>query len=203
MPSFTLSRQRALLLAVVALLAVLIAPRVLAHRSAAAPQVSARPYTPPRERRTATRAQPSSPLVVVDVAGAVRRPGLYRLPQGSRIADAVARAGGATRRADEALVNLAAPLADGEQVLVPSSVPGAAAAASAVDSGTPSPSAPVDLNSASAEQLDALPGVGPATAQKIVDYRQQHGPYTSVDDLDAIPGIGPAKIANLKGLVIP
>ena len=100
-----------------------------------------------------------------------------------------------TAHAEAASVDLAAPLADGEQVLVPSAVPAGAAAL------RPRPAlrradaaAPVDLNTATAEQLDALPGVGPMTAQKIIDYRQQHGPYTSVDDLDAISGIGPAKI---------
>jgi competence protein ComEA len=120
------------------------------------------------------------------------------LPQGSRIADAIARAGGASRRADTNLVNLAAPLADGEQVLVPARGVGGTAAA-----GPASPSAPVDLNSATADQLDALPGVGPVTAQKIIDYRQAHGPFTSVDELDAIPGIGPARIDTLRGLVVP
>lgn len=96
------------------------------------------------------------------------------------------------------LVNLAAPLADGEQVLVP-----ARGAASSAVGGAPSPTAPLDLNTASAEQLDALPGVGPATAQKIIDYRQAHGPFRSVDELEAVPGIGPSKLAQLKGLVIP
>jgi competence protein ComEA len=83
-------------------------------------------------------------------------------------------------------------------VLVPSR-----GASQAGAGGAPGPTAPVDLNSATAEQLDALPGIGPVTAQKIVDYRQAHGPFTSVDDLDAIPGIGPARIENLRGLVIP
>jgi competence protein ComEA len=206
MPSFTLTRQRALLLAVGALAVVLVAPRLLAHGSAATQASSYRPTAVARARATSRPAAPTT-LVVVDVAGAVRRPGLYRLPQGSRIDDAIARAGGATRHADVTLVNLAAPLADGEQVLVPASVPGMAAAAGTgsdpAAGGGPSPASPLDLNSATAEELDALPGVGPATAQKIVDYRQQHGPYRSVNDLDAIPGIGPAKIANLKGLVIP
>ena len=81
-------------------------------------------------------------------------------------------------------------------------VPARGAAGSAA-AGTPSPTAPLDLNTASAEQLDALPGVGPATAQKIIDYRQAHGPFRSVDELQAVPGIGPSKLAQLKGLVIP
>ncbi len=149
---------------------------------------------------------PAVRAVVVDVAGAVRRPGLYRLRQGSRIADAIARAGGVTARAEPDLVNLAAPLADGEQVLVPRhAAPGAggsATAAAPAGQGV-SPTAPVSLNSATAEQLDALPGVGPVTAQKIIAYRAEHGPFTSVDQLDAIPGIGPARIENLRGLVQP
>jgi competence protein ComEA len=130
----------------------------------------------------------------------VRRPGLYRLPQGSRIQNAIVQAGGPAKGADLDLVNLAAPLADGEQVVVPGR---GAAGAAAAGNGAPSPTAPLDLNSATAEQLDALPGIGPVTAQKIVDYRQAHGPFTSIDDLASIPGIGPAHIANLKGLVVP
>ena len=149
--------------------------------------------------RTAVHARaPAVAQLVVDVAGAVRRPGLYRLAAGTRIADAVAAAGGATAKADVTLVNLAAPLADGEQVLVP-----ARGAAGSAAGGAPSPTAPLDLNTASEEQLDALPGVGPATAQKIIDYRQAHGPFRSVDELEAVPGIGPSKLAQLKGLVIP
>lgn len=190
---FALTRIRALALLLAAIAVVLVAGRILRSTPPAgtAPAIVSG-SAPARARPASVR------LLVVDVAGAVRRAGLYRLPQGSRIADAVARAGGGTRRADLDLVNLAAPLADGEQVLVP-----ARGAAAAGGSGTPSPTAPVDLNSATAEQLDALPGIGPVTAQKIVDYRQAHGPFTSVDDLDAIPGIGPSRIANLKGLVVP
>jgi competence protein ComEA len=168
---------------------VLLAPRVLHHGSA---HVAIPPL------RTATHARaPAAAGLVVDVAGAVRRPGLYHLPTGTRIADAVAAAGGATAKADETLVNLAAPLADGEQVLVPAR--GSASGAG----GTPSPTAPLDLNTASAEQLDTLPGIGPATAQKIIDYRQAHGPFRSLDELEGVPGIGPSKVAQLKGLAIP
>jgi len=141
-----------------------------------------------------------APALVVDVVGAVARPGLYHLPAGSRVADAVARAGGLTRRAQRAAVNLAAPVADGQQVLVAArGSPGAAAAAGAPASA----SSPVSLSTATAEQLDTLPGVGPVTAQKIVAYREANGPFTSVEALDAIPGIGPARIADLNGLVVP
>jgi competence protein ComEA len=205
MPSFTLTRAQALVLAAVALAAVFAAAHFLGGgrsggTAAASPaSTDVPPLTAPAS--TTPTSAPVVTVLVVDVAGAVRRPGLYRLPQGSRIADAVARAGGMSRHAAAASVNLAAPLADGEQVLVPSSVGGVGGAAAA--GGAPSPSAPVDLNSATVEQLDALPGIGPVTAQKIVDYRQEHGPFTSVDDLDAIPGIGPSRIDNLRGLVIP
>jgi competence protein ComEA len=150
--------------------------------------------------RTAAPARPAAAKqLVIDVAGAVRRPGLYRLAQGTRIADAIARAGGAAAKGDVDAVNLAAPLADGEQVIVPErggvGTGGAAAAAS--------PTAPLDLNSATAEQLDSLPGVGPETAAKIVAFRQAHGPFHSLEELDAVPGIGPARIAEWKGLVLP
>jgi len=194
MPSFTLSRSRALLAVASLLVLVFVAARLFVHGHATpAPAAAVPPLTVP----TTTKATGAE--LVVDVAGAVRRPGLYRLPPGSRIADAIARAGGAGKRADTALVNLAAPLADGEQVLVPTRGVGAPA----VGAGAASPSGPVDLNSATAAQLDELPGIGPVTAQKIVDYRQEHGPFTSVDDLDAIPGIGPARIDELRGLVVP
>jgi competence protein ComEA len=141
-----------------------------------------------------------APALVVDVAGAVRRPGLVRLPKGARVADAVARAGGLTRRAERTGVNLAALVSDGEQVLVPERGAGVAVGAGG---GATAATGPVSLSSATAEQLDTLPGIGPVTAQKIVSYRQQHGAFTSVDGLDAIPGIGPARISELQGLAVP
>jgi competence protein ComEA len=144
-----------------------------------------------------------SPKLVVHVVGAVRRPGLYRLRDGSRIADALARAGGATRKADLTVVNLAAPLADGVQVVVPGRLPARAAASPASGTSAAAPSGPVHLNTATLEQLDALPGVGPVTAQKILDYRQQNGGFASVDELDAVPGIGPARMEQLREAVAP
>jgi competence protein ComEA len=203
MPSFTLSRPQAIALTLLALAAVLVAAHLFGGGRGAGASVSTDvpPLTAPADPSAAVSSAVSRTVLVVDVAGAVRRPGLYRLPSGSRIADAVARAGGMSRQAAAASVNLAAPLADGEQVLVPTLAAGGSAASS--PGGAASPSAPVDLNSATVDQLDALPGVGPVTAQKIVDYRTEHGPFTSVDDLDAIPGIGPARIENLRGLVTP
>jgi competence protein ComEA len=191
MPELPLSRRQMLVGAALLLAVLAFAGRFLLQRGAAAAPAF-RPAPPP----TAPIAR--VPLVV-DVVGAVRREGLLRLPQGSRIADAIARAGGTTRRADLAQVNLAAPLADGEQVVVPArgqAPPGTAAPGGA-------PAGPVHLSTATVEQLDALPGIGPVTAQKIVAYRQQHGAFRSVAELDAIPGIGPARIDELKGLVAP
>jgi len=149
----------------------------------------------------AARRPAAAKLLVVDVAGAVRAPGLYSLHPGSRVQDAVVAAGGATRKAQLDAVNLAAPVADGEQIVVPrSGADGTAAASSPAGS---SPSAPLDLNSATLEQLEALPGIGPVTAQKILDYLQQHGAFHTVAQLEGVPGIGPAHLAQLKGLVIP
>jgi competence protein ComEA len=185
MPSLPVSRRRALVLAAAALVLLAVAGRTLAGAGTAAEQPA---------QALVAETPAAAPKLVVHVAGAVRRPGLYRLGEGNRVADAVARAGGATAPADTSAINLAAPLADGMQVLVPRKAPGAASGASA---------ARVSLSSATAAELDELPGVGPVTAQKIVDYRSQHGGFRSVDDLDAIPGIGPSRIEQLRDLVSP
>ena len=142
---------------------------------------------------------------VVQVAGAVRRPGVYRLRADRRVDDAVRQAGGPTARADLAGVNLAAKVSDGQQVIVPAAgAAGGAAAVPAAGSGGAAAAAPgqkLNLNTAAAEQLDQLDGVGPATAQKIVAYRQAHGGFRSVTELDQVPGIGEKKLAGLKDRV--
>jgi competence protein ComEA len=137
--------------------------------------------------------------VLVHVVGAVRAPGLYELPEDSRVDDAIREAGGAKAKAALELVNLAAPVADGQQVVVPTR--GGLAASAAAGSPTSTPGGKVHLNSATLEDLDALPGIGPVTAQEILDYRTEHGAFQSVDELDAVPGIGPARLAQLKPLV--
>lgn len=195
---FLISRRRALVGALLLVAVLVLAGRYLLGSSAAT-SVSA----PPLPARAPAVVE--APRLVVDVVGAVRLPGLYRLPAGSRTADAVARAGGATRGAALALVNLAAPLADGEQVVVPRSGQDGAAAVSApaVAGGGRAPSGPVHLNTATLEQLDSLPGIGPLTAQKILDYRREHGAFRSVEELDAVPGIGPSRLDQLRKLVMP
>ena len=142
-----------------------------------------------------------SATLLVHVLGEVRRPGVVSLPDGARVQDAIASAGGLTKRARPGELNLAARVTDGAQLVIGrsgSSVNGSVAAGGNVD-----PAAAIDLNIATLAQLDTLPGVGPVTAQKIVAYRQEHGPFSSVEALDAIPGIGPARLADLKGLVVP
>jgi competence protein ComEA len=141
---------------------------------------------------------------LVHVAGAVRRPGVYRLRGGERVKDAVRRAGGAGHRADLNAINLAAKVADGQQVVVPRRGAATGASGAAAASGEAAPGVggagqtPVSLNSATAEQLETLDGVGPATAQKILDWRQQHGGFRSIDDLSEVPGIGPKRLAALR-----
>jgi competence protein ComEA len=192
MPEIPLDRRRALVAGVVALLLLAVAGKLLLR--------PARPAVPPPVRVAARAGHTAATTLYVNVVGAVRRPGLYRLKDGSRVADAVTRAGGPTPKAQIELVNLAARIVDGEQIVVPRrglAGPSVAAPDGAAATG------PVHLNSATLEQLDALPGVGPVTAQKILDYRQQHGAFGSVDELDAIAGIGPARLATLRGLVAP
>ena len=185
-----ISRRRALAY-VLALLTVLsVAGRVAFRDESPAPAaapLNLRAEPPPARR------------VVVHVVGQVYEPGLYSLPEGSRVDDAIKRAGGPKPKAALVLVNLAAPVADGQQVVVPSNREAAQALAGGSVAG--GAGGRVHLNSATLDQLDELPGIGPVTAQKILDYRSEHGAFGSVEELDAVPGIGPATLDELRDLV--
>jgi competence protein ComEA len=155
-----------------------------------------RPRAVPLAPPAVTVSAPPAALLVVDVAGDVRRPGLVRLPPGSRVADAIAAAGGLRPGATTGALNLARKVADGEQVLVGAAVPGAPAAGPAA-----SGAAPLDLNAATADQLDALPGIGPVLADRIVAWRTAHGGFTTLDQLREVDGIGARKYESLKTLL--
>lgn len=137
--------------------------------------------------------------LVVDVTGAVRRPGVYRMPAGSRVDDAVRRAGGAAPRAELEAVNLAARLADGQQVVVPerSAAGGPSGAAASGEDG------PISLGTATVEELEEIDGIGPVTAGDIVEFRDEHGGLSSVEQLDQVPGIGPATMEALRQRLQP
>ena len=168
---------------------------------------------PARERTTPptsaagfpSSAPPTSPGLVVHVAGAVRRPGLVQLPPASRVADAIDAAGGPAKGAELASVNLARPLIDGEQLVVltkgqgpPVAAPGAGVGAGP---GGAAADGVIDLNTATLEQLDTLPGVGPVLAQRILDWRTEHGRFGSIDELREVSGIGDATFADLEARV--
>jgi len=157
--------------------------------------------------------------VVVQVVGAVKRPGVIRLPAGGRVADAVEEAGGGTADADLGRINLAARATDGTQIRVPrvtdpedagETIVGAPAAASMMNAAPvgvtesappvvdPAAGGGVSINSASQAELESLPGIGPALAQRILEYRQANGPFRSIDELDAVKGIGPKSLAKLR-----
>ena len=140
---------------------------------------------------------PATETLVVHVAGAVARPGLVEVTAGSRVADAVAAAGGAVASADLDRINLALPVADADHVHIPAEGEPAVSLGpeTAIEEG------PIDLNRADQAALDELPGVGPATAAAIVAHREEHGPFTSVTSLQEVPGIGPAKLERLRDLV--
>lgn len=189
-----ISRARALAYAAVAVVLLTLGGRLLLASEPADRAVARPPGT--------LRVEAQRPRqVVVHVVGAVRRPGLYRLEEGSRVDDAITRAGGAAPKAALELVNLAAPVADGQQVVVPVRGKPVANGSPRSDAAGGATATRVHLNSATLEQLDALPGIGPVTAQQILDYRAAKGAFSSVDELDAVPGIGPARLEQLKPLV--
>lgn len=142
-------------------------------------------------------------MTLVHVAGAVRRPGVYRMGGDSRVIQAVRMAGGPTARADLSRLNLAAPVADGQQVLIPERARAAGTASAGSGGGPGQSDGPVSLSSATAADLEALDGVGPALAARIVAWRDSHGGFSSVDQLDEVPGIGPARMEALRPRLTP
>jgi competence protein ComEA len=197
MPTVDLRRSELIAYAACAVLVVVLGWRVLRAEETPPSSSSRTAVTSSTAPVSVSSPAPAARRATVHVVGAVHDPGVYRLADGARVQDAVARAGGATARADLQAVNLAARVADGQQVVVPrrgtapAAAPGAAAEPGAA-------AAPVSLNSATAEQLETLDGVGPSTAQKILDYRTAHGGFSSIDDLAQIPGIGPKKLESLR-----
>ena len=192
-------RQHLVAYAIAAVLVLLLGARELGHARASTPAAPAARAAPPG----AVAISAASSSALVDVTGAVRRPGVYTLRDGDRVQDAVRHAGGPTGRADLESINLAAKVVDGQQIVVPRRGVQGSPGAAAVATGTVAAGAPVSLNTATAEQLDTLEGVGPATAQKILAWRKEHGGFRSVEDLGQVPGIGPKKLAALRGKVQP
>ncbi|WP_322974168.1 ComEA family DNA-binding protein [Actinacidiphila epipremni] len=190
---------------VVALTVVLVAATGLAVRH----YVAGRPHTVavPAALPSLAPAHSSAPRpsLTIDIAGKVAHPGLRKLPPGSRVADALAAAGGSLPGADTTSLNLARPLTDGEQLLVgqppPADTATSGSAGIGTGTGTGAGATPLSLNSATAPQLDALPGVGPVLAQHIIDYRTEHGGFTTLQQLRQVPGIGDRKFSSLKSLV--
>jgi competence protein ComEA len=149
----------------------------------------------------AASTSPSPSLLLVHVAGLVREPGVYEFRTGDRVVDAVQAAGGPRKHADLDALNLAAPLTDGQQVLVPARGPSGGGAGVLPAPGAMATPGLVDVNTASGSELDTLPGIGPVLAQRIIDYRTEHGPFATVDDLDDVSGIGPATLEDLRPMV--
>ncbi|MEU2430292.1 ComEA family DNA-binding protein [Streptomyces sp. NPDC007861] len=168
------------------------------------PGVSAPPGPEPESSPGQPPEAPAGARIVVDVSGKVRRPGVLRLPAGSRVADALRAAGGVRAGTDITGLNRARVLMDGEQVVVGVAAPPGAGVPGQAGGAAPGQApGPVSLNSATAEQLDTLPGVGPVLAQHIVDYRTEHGGFRSVDELRDVDGIGDRRFEDLQSLVRP
>ena len=169
-----------------------------------APPEAALPFASTTVASAATTPTTASEPLVVHVAGAVAEPGIHELAPGSRVADAIAVAGGLTSDADSARINLAAPLVDGQRVyvLVVGEQEPAVAVGGQATGGGDGTTGPVNLNTADAEALDALPGIGPATASAILEHREEFGAFSSVDQLLDVPGIGEAKLEAIRDLVV-
>jgi len=197
---FAISRVAVLVLVIVVLawiaISILLAPPPVAQELETVPLVSDPSASAPGDQLSPS---PDGPEVTVHVVGAVKKPGVYTLPADSRITDAVEAAGGLAKGAQAQLVNLAAKLVDGQQVILPGTETGKdlPAAPSATAGGK------ISLNTADAQTLQELPGIGPALAGRIIDFRTENGPFTSVEELDAVSGIGPTLLGQLSELVVP
>jgi competence protein ComEA len=191
-----LSRSQVLVYGAVAIALLLVGARAL--RAEGGGEAAAAAATSSSSREGGFSVNPLGGDVVVDVAGAVRRPGVYRMPAGARVVDAIERAGGAAADAMLEGINRAARLADGQQVVVPERGP--AGTAGTVATGE---EGPISLGSASVDQLEEIDGIGPVTAGKIVEYRDQHGGLSSIDQLDQVSGIGPATMESLRARLQP
>jgi competence protein ComEA len=191
-----LSRSQVLLYGAVAVALLLVGARAIRAEPGETAPVA---FAAPAEAGGGLSVAGGGADVVVDVAGAVRRPGVYRLPAGARVVDAIGRAGGPAGGALLEGINRAARLADGQQVVVPEAGPGGVAAAAGAAPG----SGPISLGSASAEQLEEIDGIGPVTAAAIVEYRDRQGGLASVEQLDEVSGIGPATMESLRDRLQP
>jgi competence protein ComEA len=192
-------RSTILIWAVAAVLAVVAGTRLLGGGGDAGPAAVRLEGEPARVGAPARRRR--SPELYVHVAGAVREPGLIRVPADTRVAAAMERAGGPTARADLTLVNLAAKVQDGQQILVP--VTGAAASGPSASGAAAPPGAKIHLSTATVEQLDEIDGIGPTLAGRIVEYRDTHGGFRSIDQLAQVDGIGEKRLTTLRDALQP
>lgn len=195
------SRSTIVIWLVAAGLAAIAAFRLVGSDSAAPPVRIDGPATPGRASTTTSSHAGNEEALYVHVAGAVRRPGLIRVPSGTRVATALERAGGPTRRADLTLVNLAARLQDGQQIVVPDWRAATAAASPGAAAGPAG--GKVHLSSATVEQLDGVGGIGPTLAQRIVEYRDSHGGFRSLAELAQVEGIGEKRLKTLRDALQP
>lgn len=157
----------------------------------------------PSGQAVTLRPPPTEQPIIVQIAGAVPRPGVYALAKGSRVQDAISAAGGFLADADKTGINLARALDDGEQLEVPYLEGGSPVIGTPLPASTESSSSAelIDINTASLAELDSLPGIGPTTAQKIIDYREQNGPFLAKEDIINVSGIGPGTYERLKDLI--
>jgi competence protein ComEA len=205
-----IDKGRLVAYAAVALLVLAVALRLHAHGSPAATVALEEPARASPAQSNTGAAAPARQLYV-DVAGAVRHPGLYRVPAGSRVAVAIERAGGLLRRGDRTGVNFAAPLSDGQQVIVPvrgrAAAPASTAGGSGVGSGAAVSAAgaggQISLSTASEAQLETIDGIGPALAGRIIEYRETHGGFRSLDELNQVSGIGDKRFETLRKALRP